>query len=188
MILGVFYFCVICFCSTDIGFTYPIAENFVFPIDGYTDDGCLNWGNFGYGQYAGQKHLADDYCVHVGTDVQTISNGRVKYTLYDPTNATNMGWYGLIIIEHTLPNGDYICSLYGHARATEVSVGDEVVINQKIGEIIEYPDSSNHIHFGIYNGVFGGHTEYYRHEKVNRIIWQFEKEKTFYLSRLLPQI
>ncbi len=33
-----------------------------------------------------------------------------------------------------------------------------------------------------------GHTEYYRHEKVNRIIWQFEKEKTFYLSRLLPQI
>jgi len=133
---------------------YETANCFVFPIDGYIEnDGCLNWGGYN-SKFPGKRHVADDYCVSVGTDVLSIGNGRVKFTHYDPTNTISpKGWYGLIVIEHILPNGNKICSIYGHANATEVSVGDEVVVGQKIGEIIEYPPSSNHIHFGIYNGA-----------------------------------
>jgi PKD repeat protein len=58
-------------------------------------------------------------------------------------------------MEHVLPNGIKFCSLYGHSDSS-VSVGAEInSAGNTVGEIMVYPPSSDHIHFGIYNGEFG---------------------------------
>ena len=154
---------ILSYCS--IVYSYETADSFVFPLDNYVNDNCLDWGEYGYGQYAGQRHLADDRCVPESTDVRAIGHGRIKFTLDDPTGNTLYPryWYGLIVMEHTMPNGNKVCSIYGHTKPVEVNiddefrklqVGDEVIKGQKIGEIVNYPPSSEHIHFGIYNGDY----------------------------------
>ena len=66
IILGVICFFVFCFCNIGIGFAYPVAENFVFPINNYTDDVCLDWGGIITGKDGILKqHVADDYCVPI---------------------------------------------------------------------------------------------------------------------------
>ena len=154
---------VLSYCS--IVHSYEVADSFIFPIDGYTDDGCFDWGVQTYRDGILKNHVGDDYCVPEGTDVIAIGNGRIKFTLDDPTGRTLYPryWYGLMVMEHTKLNGDKVCSIYGHAKPVEVDingefrklqVGDEVVKGQKIGEIVNYPPSSEHIHFGIYNGAY----------------------------------
>ena len=147
--------------TTAIG--YQIADNFVFPVYGYIeDDGCLNWGGYNSEYFPGKRHVADDYCCALETEVKAVAKGRVKYTLYDPNNSTGYGWYGLIIIEHTLEDNSKVCSIYGHVKPVNIAAGTDIdSINTKIGEVLNYPPSSNHIHFGIYNGEFGANEGVY---------------------------
>jgi len=138
---------------------YQTADQFVLPIDGYNmSDSCLNWGGYNPDpQFSGKRHVADDYCVPIGTDVKAPANGRVKFTLYDPAGDILFPryWYGLVVIEHTLPSGSKACSILGHVKARDnIVVGTEVGVGQVIADVIEYPPSSDHLHFRIYNGPF----------------------------------
>jgi biotin carboxyl carrier protein len=68
-----------------------------------------------------------------------------------------MGWGNLIVIEHKLPDGNYITSIYGHlANRRLVSVGDVVQAGQVIGTVakskLENGGFDPHLHFAIRDG------------------------------------
>jgi len=162
---GVLFVIVFVFICNGVVYGHDTADSFIFPLNNYTDDSCLDWGEYGVLDFAGKKHLADDRCVPEGTDVLAVARGKVKFTLDDSTglNLFPRYWYGLIVIEHTLADDSRVCSIYGHVKPVVVDfngvqrklqVGDEIVKGQKIGEIVNYPQSSEHIHFGIYNGAY----------------------------------
>ncbi|HTU25040.1 MAG TPA: M23 family metallopeptidase [Pirellulales bacterium] len=66
-------------------------------------------------------------------------------------------WGNLIVIEHRLPDGSFVTSIYGHlARRRLVAAGDVVAAGQMIGAIgksgIENGGYKPHLHFGIRTG------------------------------------
>ena len=132
------------------------TDTLVFPILNYDydDQGCIDWGddsnNFG------GWHVADDFCVDVGTGVRFVGNGRVKYTQIDPTgeNIYPRYWYALVVTESHLPTGDKFCTIYGHVKTDNYHYGDFAEGIDFFGEVVQYPPDDDHIHFGIYNGAY----------------------------------
>ena len=99
---------------------YPIADKFAYPIGNKefvteakdTKDDWYNATNFGE-----TNHLGEDWNKNSGgnTDcgepVYAIGNGKIIYANY-----AGVGWGNVVIIEHTLPDGKKIESLYGHLQ------------------------------------------------------------------------
>jgi murein DD-endopeptidase MepM/ murein hydrolase activator NlpD len=68
-----------------------------------------------------------------------------------------IGWGNVIAIEHHLPDGIYVTSIYGHlGNGRRVSVGDIVHAGEMIGAIgsigVENGGFKPHLHFGIRSG------------------------------------
>lgn len=80
--------------------------------------------------------------------VYAASNGVVVASMYDGTST----WGNIIVIEHTLPDGTKIWTLYGHLEDRNVSVGDVVRRRQQIGRVgtgsALHPVSA-HLHFEV---------------------------------------
>ena len=131
------------------------ADNFHYPLDNYQVN-CLGWGglnpDYPMGDGLPGKHLAEDICVSAGTSVKSAAYGRVMFA-QERGNCPN--WVYLIIIEHTLPEGNKVCTLYGHAQPVGITEGQWVEAGQKIGEVISASCWSDHLHFGVYNGPYG---------------------------------
>jgi len=107
----------------------------------------------------------------IDTPIYAIADGVVKisdnqsFGGYGPDpNKEDLRYKGyIVIIEHILPNGSKIISLYGHVKKGEYSketeeglipVGSRVYKGQYIASIEEY-HGGNHLHFAIRKGAYG---------------------------------
>ncbi len=115
-----------------------LAENFAYPIsknDYVTEakdakDDWYNATNFGE-----TNHLGEDWNKNSGGDsdcgesVYAVANGTIVYA-----QDAGPGWGNVVIIEHILPDGKKIESLYGHLQEILKNSG-EVKIREQIGKI-----------------------------------------------------
>jgi len=143
------------------GFDYPVGVPQSHGGTGYVTeandgDGYYNAQDFGdwNGDYGGY-HLGEDWNGEGGADtdfgdpVYAVSNGKVVYV-----GDAGSGWGNVIIINHTLPDGSAVQSMYAHLRygSLLVSEGDAVMKGTRIGEIGKgYNDNEYwaHLHFEI---------------------------------------
>ena len=137
--------------------TVPVASGFDCPVG---DKAGKGWnGKDDRGWYVGQSFLDPFY--HPGEDwngkgggntdfgqpVYAIAEGRVVF-------AENcFHWGNMLLIEHRLPKGDIIFSLYAHLKDLPVRSGDVVKRRQQVGTIGRgYRDATYkaaHLHFEI---------------------------------------
>ena len=144
---------------------YAIADSFQFPLSGYMITG------YTFGQQVGtmpdgspRYHLGEDAGQPAGTPVYAIANGYVKL-IYTNANSCAQGDYGTaVVIEHQLPTGDqsgnYITSIYGHLRSTDLQVGyGSITKGQLIGYLGNYYQNGcfpEHLHLGMRKGMYDG--------------------------------
>lgn len=139
--------------------TYPVANAFDFPVGKPDAKGYYNAQPFGE-----NLHLGDDWNAvtggntDLGDPIYAIANGLVKM-------AENIygGWGNVIIIEHRLPGGKRVESLYAHCDEILVSEGDVVRLGDKIATIGNAGGIYlAHLHFEIRDeidmGVGGGYS------------------------------
>lgn len=125
--------------STNSSANHPIiADKFAYPVSDReflteakdTKDDWYNATNFGE-----TNHLGEDWNKNSGgnTDcgepVFAIGNGTIIYADY-----AGIGWGNVVIIEHTLPDGKKIESLYGHLLEILKTSG-EVKKREQIGKV-----------------------------------------------------
>ncbi len=115
-----------------------IADRFAYPI-GKTEiiteakDRKDNWYNAQ--DFGANNHLGEDWNANTGgnTDcgepVFAAANGTI--VLAEDAGA---GWGNVVIIEHNLPNGERVQTLYGHLRKMTKTSG-EVKLREQIGEV-----------------------------------------------------
>ena len=125
-------------------FSYPIGKKEYYTQAKDKDE----WYNaLEFGENA---HLGEDWNKNTGGDsdcgepVYAIADGFITYA-----RDAGQGWGNVLIIEHTLPSGAKVESLYGHMQEILVKEG-EVKKRQQIGKIGNangrYPC---HLHFEI---------------------------------------
>ena len=111
-------------------FAYPLGKTGVLTQAKDTKDDWYNAQDFGE-----NNHLGEDWNKNSGgnTDcgeaVFAAADGRVVYA----ENA-GTGWGNVVIIEHLLPDGKRVQTLYGHLQKILKSSG-EVKIREQIGEV-----------------------------------------------------
>lgn len=115
-----------------------IADKFAYPI-GKTEfsteakDKKDDW--FNAQDFGENSHLGEDWNANSGGNsdcgepIFAAANGTIIYA----ENA-GIGWGNVLIIEHNLPNGKRVQTLYGHLRKILKSSG-EVKRREQIGEI-----------------------------------------------------
>lgn len=124
----------------------PDADGFQLPFNGEPTQSC-EFGIFGACYYPDQYHLAEDYDVGVNAPVYACANGIVREA------QSHGGYGGTVLIEHRLPSGEYVVSLYAHLFASTLAVdpGQEVVRGQTlIGYIADTEHNGGyavHFHF-----------------------------------------
>jgi murein DD-endopeptidase MepM/ murein hydrolase activator NlpD len=152
----------------------PVADSFDFPLPA----NVVGW-RAGYnrqnsalirssGCYPGKKiydlwHAGEDWKAASGTEVRAIANGLVVYA--DP----NFSYPGnVVVIEHRLPEGGTIYSMYGHLTPKSLKVDTEARRLVGKGDVIgtvtyqEYTDSAgvkhdnSHLHWEIRTFFDGG--------------------------------
>ncbi|MGI8788695.1 MAG: M23 family metallopeptidase [Pyrinomonadaceae bacterium] len=116
-----------------------IADKFAYPI-GKTEtvtqakdkkDDWYNAQDFGE-----NTHLGEDWNKNSGGNsdcgepVFAAANGTIVYA----ENAGE-GWGNILIIEHDLPNGERVQTLYGHLRKILKASGETVKMREQIGEV-----------------------------------------------------
>lgn len=80
------------------------------------------------GEFTG-THDGVDLKLALGTPIGAIGGGRVR----EVSTSAGLGLH--VTIEHRLPNGKTVYSIYGHFGRTAVSVGDTVTPGQHIGNV-----------------------------------------------------
>ncbi len=91
-----------------------------------------------YNSAIGKYHIGEDRSRNntsncdddIGDAVYSVANGLVTYAQDGGT-----GWGNVVIVRHILPDLTRVHSLYGHLNNFNVSVGQEVVIGQQIGQM-----------------------------------------------------
>ncbi len=131
----------------------PVADKFTEPVIDYWREFIIKGRRISFGVGGKIKHAGDD-CgwFRDGSSVFAIGNGIVRLIHHSPD------WGFLILIEHKLKNGNYICSVYGHlSDEIYIKAGDIVKRGQKIGTIGPSYTVINggygaHLHFAISKG------------------------------------
>ena len=130
----------------------PIADGFDYPVGPPDGDG--------YNHTAGWDFLdrTDGGTYHPGEDWNqngTSGDGDLDQPVYAVANGTvtaaddyHDSWGNIVVIEHLLPDGTQVWSLYGHLDTILVSSGD-VTRGQQIGTIGKGYVWYAHIHFEI---------------------------------------
>ena len=152
----------ICFTVTPVLFgqpspvmAYETDTDFRYPLD---PGGWFLGQSFGaWNSSRSAYHLAEDLLptnMQRELPVYAPANGQVKASGY-------VSGYGyVVIIEHRLSNGTYICSVLGHLKAYKlIARGAEVKKGQFIGYISNNPRENGgytfaHLHFGIRSGSY----------------------------------
>jgi murein DD-endopeptidase MepM/ murein hydrolase activator NlpD len=135
---------------------YNSSPFLIFPVQQF-------YNRVKYAPKAGTFANNHGFISHVGYDgawffegvpVHSISNGVVKKISHD------ISWGTLVAIESSLPNNDTITIIYGHlSRFLSITVGEQVYIGQKIGQIgnsVSYENGGYwaHVHLGIIRKPF----------------------------------
>jgi murein DD-endopeptidase MepM/ murein hydrolase activator NlpD len=101
-------------------------------------------------------HLAEDVGRALETPVYASANGVVKFAAL-----AQLGYGYVVIIEHRLPDGDpegqYVCTVYGHLREENLTSLGQVSMGELIGYLsnnAEYNSGYKHLHFGIRKGRY----------------------------------
>jgi len=130
----------------------PLATCFVRPVANYkSGDGCLEFLQRNP-MYSNKRHAADDFCAPATTTrVSAVAAGKVMYAR---AHQTCPNWGQLIAIEHLLPNGSSVVSIYGHVIPS-IREGDLVSRGQQIGTVGKFSCWSDHVHFGIAQRDYG---------------------------------
>ena len=198
---------VFCGCSHSIDNTAPadspdrppVAESFAYPVGKKEDiteakdqrDDWYNAQDFGE-----NNHLGEDWNANTGgnTDcgqpVYAAANGKITYA-----KDAGAGWGNVLIIEHYLPNGNRVQTLYGHLKRISKSYGF-VKKREKIGTVGNASGTYLcHLHFELrdescpfWNKVFVGYSPV-------RIGWldpsdfidEHRKQTGFYLHRKISR-
>src|SRR5690606_18702928 len=104
--------------------------------------------NAGYGYHLGEDWSAAAGDDDIGERVNAAGNGKIVYA----------GWYSngrgnVVIVQHTMPDGSIVSTVYGHLNEITQSSGD-VVAGQKIGTIGDADGRyAAHLHFAVYLGA-----------------------------------
>lgn len=114
-----------------------IAESFAYPVGktGYETEKKDRDDWYVALEFRENDHLGEDWNMNTGgnTDcgepVFAIGNGVITYA-----KDAGAGWGNVVIIEHTLPSGEKVESLYGHLLEILVKSG-EVTKRQQIGKV-----------------------------------------------------
>ncbi len=153
-------------------------DTFQYPISNWD---YVRQGGFGFGAYNGYfggYHLAQDTNVSrtpVGTVVYAPSDGVVRFAgLAGGYGSSACNGHGgragyVVVIEHTLSNGQRVCSTLGHLLGGSydpthnvglIRRGSTVYRSQYIGRVAHYggcPSGDwHHLHFGIRKGGYLG--------------------------------
>lgn len=131
--------------SHAIGFQHPLN-----PGGWYKSQAFGVW-NSSFGGY----HAGEDYTVNDDSElpVYATAKGIVKHV----QQHTDYGY--VVVIEHSLGNGNYVCSVYGHLRQNGLIGLGPVSKGQKIGYLSSNYDENGgytftHLHFGIRSDVY----------------------------------
>lgn len=129
---------------------YPIATSFRLPLDGAWNP-SLDFGDYN-DAFPGKKHLGEDVIKGAGTPVYAAAIGEVR----DNTIHTKYG--SVVVIEHTLSDGQILCTVYGHLKQEGIIPKFSIVAK---GQLIGYLGTTSenggytpHIHFGVRNGAY----------------------------------
>ncbi|MCB1054385.1 MAG: M23 family metallopeptidase [Acidobacteria bacterium] len=107
-------------------------------------------------QHRPGETTGDGYRVHAGLDLERISGsstGQPVYAAADgrvdcvrtPTEARYPG--GVIVVEHTVPGGDLVYTMYGHVDNISVAQNDQISRGTQIATI--FNQSNPHLHFEV---------------------------------------
>lgn len=133
----------------------PEAKVWRYPVSRYKEDlFAIKYPRNSFG--VRNTHAGEDHAwFREGCSMYAIADGVVRMV-----QGAGGDWGFLIVLEHRLPGGDYIISLYGHcAWDIVVKPGDRVKAGQKIGTqglscSVENGGYGAHVHFGIGDGPF----------------------------------
>ena len=164
----------------------PVADAFMFPID----NSHIRFNGYYFGQplWNDLYHMGEDYDALPGTPVKAIARGTVKLSKsYDSV-------YGQVIaIEHLLPDGEKVVSIYGHLSRKEgyPLIGLGPIEKGKIVGYVgwdsddesqdENGDGPPHLHLGIRKGAYNGLIEGRAYSLEN-----FYKPSEFILNQINP--
>ncbi|MFH1426032.1 MAG: peptidoglycan DD-metalloendopeptidase family protein [Candidatus Kerfeldbacteria bacterium] len=134
------------------------ADNFIYPL----------------GVWQVSTHHGDEYgsYYHMGIDAGfELGSGAPVYAVADGVvrEAEVRTQFGLVVlVEHTLPGGKRIVSLYGHLDPSDIPAppGTQVTAGQRLGSLGDSTVNggwSPHIHFGIHKSEYTGVWVYYGH-------------------------
>jgi hypothetical protein len=138
------------------------ADAFQSPLDEYKVTG------YTYGYFEGRNiyHSGEDLKARHPQPVYAVADGVVVQSREksDGWNKNPAQGYGnVLVVEHTLPDGGKMCSIYGHlsrlggykmlAKGTPVAKGDIVGY---VGTNAENGKGGEHLHFGIKRGAYDG--------------------------------
>jgi murein DD-endopeptidase MepM/ murein hydrolase activator NlpD len=125
------------------------ANSFRFPLDGlWTISQRFGGYNYDWNGY----HLGEDMLRSFEAPVFAPADGVVKH------NANRTGYGYVVIIEHQLMDGTFVCSVLGHLREADcILVGTKVTKGQIVGYLSSIPGENGgilHLHFGIRKGAY----------------------------------
>lgn len=164
---------------------YQIADSFQYPLNStWKTSYNFKVDNPSRGGY----HTGEDVSPATEEYVYATANGKVVHSRV-------RGGYGhVVLIEHELPDGSNVVSVYGHLKSTDtIAVDTQVTKGQQIGQL-EADSNLNggwglHLHFGIrsgefYDGVDSDGKWRYRGYAPEGIIDNWFKPSTFINQRL----
>lgn len=158
------------------------ADTFILPVDPYKINGFSFADVFGCSQdIPPRHHLGEDVDADIGDPVKAVANGKLIYS------GAMTGYGHVIVIQHQLPDDEYVVSVYGHLKQSGLIgpgtgfVGINTIVSVKQGDIVGYIDFKEewdvpHLHFqirkgpaplsnGSYKWVYFGYSRYSRWEK-----------------------
>ncbi len=141
-----------------------LASSFGYPMNPYVE-GHRYFGEW-TDNYGGKYHAAQDCGGRGGDPVYAVANGVVSYSYGEGGEWAGYGY--LITIDHQLPDGSRIYSLYGHlsTRRWKKPEGEVVHKGDLIGYLGDDDEDGNltgwgpHLHFGIRMGWKSEHFDF----------------------------
>ncbi|MBC7195311.1 MAG: hypothetical protein H5U37_06620, partial [Caldisericia bacterium] len=180
-----------------------IAYSFAYPIDMQKVDSRMGFGIWYESPGITGYHLGVDLETEKPEYVKSIGDGYIKYVRLHEAKNDGIDYHAKIVIEHKLPDGRYICSVYYHLDETTLKDSiknlfsrydqdQEIVLKKPIkvekGEVLGKTitilnQQKPHLHFGIRSNKFdssiirdksNGYYGYTKYTEVLAVWWSPE--------------